>query len=146
MKMALYIIVSVVFGYLIGMLYANAKNREENSKKQQKQQKILSEKNATIIKMKNELRTSQRKVNAINQGYELQSKLLTKKESELKNSLEKIENHKSTKKDFNSLKVEHRILSIDLSNKIKILDDKDEIITLLEKKINQISKEEVTSD
>jgi predicted RNase H-like nuclease (RuvC/YqgF family) len=133
-KMALYIIVSVVFGYFIGKLYSNAKNREIYSEKEQKQNKIISEKNSTIIKLKNELRATLRKVDAINQGYELQSKLLATKDSEIKESLEKM-------KELNSIKSEHRSLSMQLSQKIKIIDDKDEVITLLEKKINQ--KEEV---
>jgi hypothetical protein len=44
MKMALYIIVSVVFGYLIGVMFSNAKNREKYAKKEQKNLKIISEK------------------------------------------------------------------------------------------------------
>jgi hypothetical protein len=44
--------------------------------------------------------------------------------------------------DYSSIKTEHRTLSIELAEKIKIADNKDQIITLLENKIKQISKEE----
>jgi len=140
--MALYIIVSVVFGYIMGVLYSNAKNREIYAHKEQKRLKIISEKNATIIKLKNELRIAHRKVNAVNQGYDLQYKLLEKKEQELARLLEATEDYNQIKKDFNSLKVEHRTLSIDLSEKIKTIDDKDEVITLLEGKIKQVTNEQ----
>jgi hypothetical protein len=135
MKMALYIIVSVVFGYLIGVMFSNAKNREKYAKKEQKNLKIISEKNATIIKLKNELRITRRKIDALNQGYHLQSKLLSTKEQDFESLL------KATK-DYSSIKTEHRTLSIELAEKIKIADNKDQIITLLENKIKQISKEE----
>jgi hypothetical protein len=135
MKMALYIIVSVVFGYLIGVMFSNAKNREKYAKKEQKNLKIISEKNATIIKLKNELRITRRKVDALNQGYDLQSKLLSTKEQDLESLLKATE-------DYSSIKTEHRTLSIELAEKIKIADNKDQIITLLENKIKQISKEE----
>ncbi len=133
--MALYIIVSVVFGYLIGVMFSNAKNREKYAKKEQKNLKIISEKNATIIKLKNELRITRRKVDALNQGYDLQSKLLSTKEQDLESLLKATE-------DYSSIKTEHRTLSIELAEKIKIADNKDQIITLLENKIKQISKEE----
>ncbi len=139
--MALYIVVSVLFGYLMGVLFSNAKNRETYAQKEQKHLKIISEKNATIIKLKNELRSARRKVEAINQGYDLQSKLLEKKERELNGLLEATEDYNQIKKDYNFLKVEHRTLSIELSNKIKTIDDKDEVITLLESKIKQVAKE-----
>lgn len=141
MKMALYIIVSVLFGYIIGMLYANSKNREENASKEQKQYKIISEKNATIIELKNELRSSSRKIDTVNQGYELQSKLLETKERELDELLDLTEDYDQIRGDYSSLKVEHRIVSLDLSDKIKSIDEKDQVIRLLEQKISQISKE-----
>lgn len=142
-KMALYIVVSVVFGYIVGLLYSNAKKREVYAEKEQKHYKILSEKNATIVKLKNELRSTRRKVEAINQGYNLQSKLLETKERELEALFEATNDYEHIKSDYSSLKVEHQTLSIQLSDKIKIADDKDQIITLLEKKISQISKEKV---
>jgi len=123
-KMALYIIVSVVFGYIIGKLYSDAKNREIYNEKELKFTKIISEKNAAIIKLKSDLRSSARKVDALNQGYDLQSKLLETKERELKELLEKTEN-------LDALKMQ------------KIIDDKDEIITFLEKKIAQATAEKV---
>ena len=123
-KMALYIIVSVVFGYIIGKLYSNAKNREFYNEKELKFTKIISEKNAAIIKLKSDLRSSTRKVDAINQGYDLQSKLLETKERELKEVLGKTEN-------LDAIKMQ------------KIIDDKDEIITFLEKKIAQATAEKV---
>ncbi len=135
-KMALYIIVSVLFGYIIGKLYSNAKNREIYNEKEVKYIKIISEKNAAIIKLKSDLRSSRRKVDAINQGYELQSKLLVAKERDLKEILEKTE-------DYKLIKVEHRTISKELSDKIKIIDDKDEIIAYLEKKITQVTREKV---
>ena len=123
-KMALYIIVSVVFGYIIGKLYSDAKNREIYNEKELKFTKIISEKNAAIIKLKSDLRSSARKVDALNQGYDIQSKLLETKERELKELLEKTEN-------LDALKMQ------------KIIDDKDEIITFLEKKIAQATAEKV---
>jgi len=135
-KMALYIIVSVAFGYMVGKLYSNAKNREIYDEKELKYTKIISEKNATIVKLKNDLRSSYRKIDTINQGYELQSKLLEAKEKELKDYI-------LIKDDLISLKVDHRTTSKELTDKIKIIDDKDEIITFLEKKIGQVSKEKV---
>jgi seryl-tRNA synthetase len=140
-KMALYIVVSVGFGYIIGLLYSNAKNREIYVEKELKHHKILSDKNATIIKLKNELRSAHRKVDALNQGYNLQSKLLETKEREFKELVEATKDYEHIKSDYSLLKIEHRTLSIQLSNKIKVTDDKDQIITLLEKKIGQISKE-----
>ena len=139
--MALYIVVSVLFGYIMGLMFSNAKNREIYAEKEQKQHTIISEKNNTIVKLKNELRATLRKVDAINQGYELQSKLVETKERELQELSTVTKNYKDVKKDFSALKVEHRTLSMELSGKIKTIDDKDEIITLLEKKISQISKE-----
>lgn len=135
--MALYIVVSVLFGVLIGVLYTRAKNREENVEKEQKQFKVINDKNEMIMRLKNELRSLQRKVDAINQGYNLQSKLLTTKERELNN------NHEHTNTKLCELKAEYRKLSIELSEKIKIIDDKDEIITLLENKIKQIANESI---
>jgi len=134
-KMALYIVVSVVFGVVIGFLYARAKNKEENLEKEQKQFKVINDKNEIIMKLKNELRSLQRKVDAINQGYDLQSKLLSTKERELN------DNHEQTEEKLRELKSEYRKLSIELSQKIKIIDDKDQIITLLEKRINEIANE-----
>ena len=123
-KMALYIVVSVLFGYIIGKLYSDAKNREIYNEKELKFTKIISEKNAAIIKLKSDLRSSSRKVDALNQGYDLQSKLLETKERELKELLGKTEN-------LDAIKME------------KIIDDKDEIITFLEKKIAQATAEKV---
>jgi CHASE3 domain sensor protein len=134
--MALYIVVSVLFGVVIGILYIKAKNREENLEKEQKQFKVINDKNEIIMRLKNELRSLQRKVDAINQGYDLQSKLLTTKEREL-NSQEQ------TNTKLQELKAEYRKLSMELSQKIKIIDDKDEIITLLEKRINEIANESI---
>ena len=141
MKMALYIIASVLFGYMVGMLYSNSKNRERYAEKERKQYKIISEKNAAIIRLKNDLRSTNRKMDAINQGYDLQSKLLATKERELEELLDLTEDYDQIKNDYSSLKVEHRIVSIDLSDKIKNVDDKDQVIRLLENKISQISKE-----
>jgi CHASE3 domain sensor protein len=132
--MALYIVVSVLFGVMIGFLYARAKNSEENLEKEQKQFKVINDKNEIIMRLKNELRSLQRKVDAINQGYDLQAKLLTTKEKELNNQ-------EQTSKKLQELKAEYRKLSIELSEKIKIIDDKDEIITLLENKIKQVTNE-----
>jgi len=135
--MVLYIVVSVLFGVMIGFLYAKAKNKEENLEKEQKQFKVINDKNEIIMRLKNELRSLQRKVDAINQGYDLQSKLLSTKERELSDS------HGQTNEKLRELKAEYRKLSIELSEKIKIIDDKDEIITLLEKRINEVANESV---
>jgi len=105
-QMALYIVVSVVFGYIMGAWYANSKNMELYTPKEQKQTKIISEKNNAIIHLKSELRSAHRKVDALTQGYELQTKLLNTKEKELKKSA-----------------------------------NKDKIINLLEKKIQQLTRE-----
>ncbi len=104
MKMAFYIIASVLFGLIIGLLYSNAKNREIYEEKEKKMLKIISEKNSSIIKLKGELRSIRRKIDAINQGYTLQSKLLTAKESELKDL-------KSVSKEYEDMKskISHRI-------------------------------------
>jgi hypothetical protein len=118
--MAVYIVVAVLFGLLIGFLYANAKNEEQMIEKEQKLNKIVSDKNAMIMHLKSELRAAYRKVDTINQGYELQSKLLSSKEKEF---------NKTTK---------HKSMSLQI-------DRKDKIIELLEQKIQQISKEQKTT-
>jgi hypothetical protein len=82
-EIALYIVVAVVFGYIMGAWYANTRNKELYTPKEQKQTKIISEKNSAIIQLKSELRSAHRKIAAINQGYELQTNLLNKKEKEL---------------------------------------------------------------
>jgi len=120
MKMAFYIIASVLFGLVIGLLYSNAKNREIYDDKEQKMLKIISEKNSNIIKLKSELRSIRRKIDAINQGYTLQSKLLTAKESELKDI-------KSATKEYEDMKTK-------ISRRIK---------TNLEQKQSRINSEKV---
>jgi hypothetical protein len=121
--MALYIVVSVLFGVFIGYFYLKTKNSEVNSETERRHFKILNDKNESIMRLKNEVRSLQRKIDAINQGYDLQSKLLIK-ERELSENEQK-------------LKSENRDLSIELSKKIKIIDEKDQIIALLEDKIKQ---------
>ncbi len=115
LKMALYIIVSVLFGFVIGKMFAKAKSAELYKDKDQKYNNIISEKNATIIKLKNDLRTTCRKVDAINQGYDLQLKLLQKKEEE----------HKTKQ-----------------SESFKSISDKDDIISFLEKRISELANTE----
>jgi gas vesicle protein len=122
LKMAVYILVSVVFGFVMGKLYASAKNSEDNKEKDDKYNKIISDKNGLIIKQKNSIRSMQRKVESSTQGYELQQVLNEK--------LEK----RATK-----LQEENRELSNTLKSKIKQIDEKDEIINLLEKRTNEIN-------
>ncbi len=131
-KMAFYIVVSVLFGFVIGRMFANARSAEIYQEKDRKYNSIISEKNSTIIKLKNDLRTAHRKVDAINQGYELQLKLLQKKELE----------HKTTQEEISTLENKNSELTKALSVKFKSLDDKDEIISLLEKRISGLTNAE----
>jgi hypothetical protein len=130
LKMAVYIIISVFFGFLMGKLYSNAKNREDNIEKDDKYNKIISDKNGIIIKQKNNIRAMERKLDGATQGYELQLKLYEKLES--KNRQLKDENS-----DVLHLQNENRTLSSSLSDKVKLIDEKDQIITLLEGKIKK---------
>ncbi len=127
-KMAVYIIVSVVFGFIVGQMFANTKNRESNVERDDKFNKIISNKNGIIIKLKNDARSLERKSEASTQGYDLQRRLYEK--LELENKMLRGEN-----KELLHLQNENRELSNSLGNKVKLLDKKDEIITLLERKI-----------
>lgn len=144
-QMAIYIIVAVVFGFVMGKLYANAKNAEENAEKEIKYTKIISDKNSAIINLKSDLRTAHRNMDALQQGYELKEKLLHTTENEYK-QLEKgyrdIDDElQALQTKLQSLKAENRDLSMSVSEKIKSIDAKEEIIKLLESKIADLSKE-----
>lgn len=148
--MAFYIIGSVLFGVVIGALYAKARAKEVYLEKEQKFTKIISNKNDAIISLKNNLRSIQRKHEAINQGYQLQTKLVNTQEQEIKKLQEQYNdlevNFKAAQQDFLSLKSENRDLSKSLSNKFKQTDEQNEIIALLETKIKDYAKMEKQSN
>ncbi len=143
MKMAIYIVGSVLFGTIIGILYAKSRAQELYVEKEQKLTKIISDKNSAIISLKNDLRSIQRKHEAINQGYQIQTKLTQTQEQEIKKSKEQIsqleKNLSTSQEAYSTLQHDNRDLSNEISEKIKQIDEQNQIIELLESKIKDFA-------
>ncbi len=145
MELALVLAVLVLFGYIIGYFYARAKMEELYSEKIEKLKEIVNEKNATIIKIKSDLRQLQmRHEGSDADGVELE-RMYEKRSRELRilqESYDELENLvKDIQKDFQMIKHDKELLLKELQEKKRLLSNQDNIILDLEKKIKLLSHE-----
>ncbi|GEM_PF-3177444 len=134
----------ILFGYLIGYFYGKTKTEEEFSEKIAKMTKIINEKNQMIIKIKGDLRVLQRRYESSAVSKERIEYDMARKNEELakvRESYNELENLiKEIQKDFHMVKHDKELLLKELEEKKQLLNNQDNIIVLLEKKIKELTQ------
>ena len=136
--------VLVLFGYFVGQFYGKTKTEEEFFEKIAKLTKIINEKNQMIIKIKGDLRVLQRRYESSVVSKERLEYDMARKNEELakvRESYNELESLiKEIQKDFHMIKHDKELLLKELEEKKLLLNNQDNIIVLLEKKIKELTQ------